>query len=516
MRIESSEEYRFYIPRLISSLQLISPMQSLLDSFRAVPPYQQLLGELDLRKPIPGLGLPRSVRLPLLASLHLDAARPILLITDRADHALSMFDELGFWVKSPRYLFAEPNPLFYENAAWGVTTRRERLQTLTILSAFHLPFTSKPEIPPIIVASVRSLMTRTLPRRDFLKSCKKLSAGQTSQPDGLMREWTRIGYQRVNTVLEPGQFSHRGGILDVWAPTDLNPVRLDFFSDEIETIRSFDPATQRTLGTLESILVTPAREFLAEINDAEAELSEFHIPLIHRQAASLLDYLPQKTLVVMDDLSLIEAMANEVEEQAVRFRDESIREGILAPDFPVPYNPWSDLFDLLEEFPHLELGRSADDVDETRFGLHFGHDERFGGRLKPFIDYLSPIVERGEQVYIVSRQARRLNELWNEHNPDSDPANLEFIEASLSEGFTLAPAAEGGIARVHLITDSEIFGWERPQPRARQRQAADTPESLYADLQAGDYVVHVDHVCARSSSGSIDALRRRGWRQAVA
>ncbi len=107
-------------------------------------------------------------------------------------------------------------------------------------------------------------MTRTLPRRDFLKACKKLSANQTIQPEVLIREWARIGYQRVNTVLEPGQFSHRGGLLDVWTSTEANPVRLDFFGDEIETIRQFDPATQRTVEKLESILITPAREFLAD------------------------------------------------------------------------------------------------------------------------------------------------------------------------------------------------------------------------------------------------------------
>ncbi|MCC6986106.1 MAG: hypothetical protein IT309_06745, partial [Anaerolineales bacterium] len=181
-------------------------MQQLLSQLRTLPAYQRLLSERNTRKPLPGLGLPRSARLPILAALHTDVNQPILLITDRADHALAMYDELGFWVKSPRYLFAEPNPLFYEEAAWGVTTRRERLQTLTTLSTYHLPFTPKPEIPPIIVTSVRSLMTRTLPRRDFLKACKKLSVSQTSQPDALMREWARIGYQRVNTVLEPGQF----------------------------------------------------------------------------------------------------------------------------------------------------------------------------------------------------------------------------------------------------------------------------------------------------------------------
>jgi transcription-repair coupling factor (superfamily II helicase) len=405
-----------------------------------------------------------------------------------------MFDELGFWVKSPRYLFTEPNPLFYEDAAWGVTTRRERLQVLTALSAYHLPFAKKPKTPPIIVTSVRSLMTRTLPRRDFLKACKKLSVNQKDQPDTLMREWSRIGYQRVNTVLESGQFSSRGGILDVWATTELNPVRLDFFGDEIETIRSFDPATQRTLEKLESILITPAREFLADTTETDTQLSEFHIPLIHSQPSSLLDYLPQKTFVLLDDLSLIDAMANEVEEQAVKFRHESITEGTLAESFPVPYIPWSELNDSLGEFTNLELGLSTyNPSGDEDLASCFGHDERFGGRLKPFVEYLISIVERGEEVFIVSRQSQRLQELWFEHTPDSETSNLEFVEASLSEGFTL----KSNTSALHLITDSEVFGWERPQPRSRQRKTADTPESLYADLQAGDYVVHVDHGIGR-------------------
>ncbi len=471
-------------------------MQSLINNLHSLLQYQQVLTELTAGKSHAGLGLPRSARLPVLAALHLDLSQPILLITDRADHALAMFDELGFWTRSPRYLFAEPNPLFYEEAAWGIATRRERLQVLTALSTYHLPFTKKPETPPIIVASARALMTRTLPRRDFLKACKKLSVNQSSQPDGLMREWVRIGYQRVNTVLEPGQFSHRGGLLDVWPSTEANPVRLDFFGDEIETIRSFDPATQRTVEKLENILITPAREFLTETVDAEIQLSEFHIPLLHPQPASLLDYLPQKTLVVVDDVSLVEVMANEVEEQAVKFRRESIEEGTLSKDFPVPYLPWSEVNDSLGEFTNLELAdsnRSEIGESEDALSTCFGHDERFGGRLKPFIDYLAPIVEAGEQVFIVSRQSPRLHELWNEHYPDSNHPNLEFIEASLSEGFVLTNQSR----KTHLITDSEIFGWERPQPRTRQRQVADTPESLYADLQIGDYVVHVDHGIGR-------------------
>jgi transcription-repair coupling factor (superfamily II helicase) len=510
-------------------------MQLLLDHIRLLPQYQQLLKQMQTGKEQPGLGLPRAARLPILAALHQDLARPILLVTDRADHALALFDELGFWVRSPHYHFAEPNPLFYEQAAWGVATRRERLQTLTALATYHLPFVDKPDTAPIIVASARSLMTRTLPRRDFLKACKKLSVTETAQPDALMRHWTEIGYQRVNTVLEPGQFSRRGGIMDVWAPAEKLPIRLDFFGDEIETIRVFDPASQRTVEKLESILITPAREYIVK-DEGETEYSEFHIPLLHPHSASLLDHLPQKTLVLIDDMSIVEGMVTEVEEQAVKFRKESIAEEILSPDFPLPYITWPELLDQLHARTFLELGYSTRVEGPARSGelgnlaACFGHDERFGGRLKPFVEYLASIVGRGEKAVVVSRQAKRLEELWLEHQTkiNAQPSAVQLIEASLSEGFTLnlqPPASNSPVSNspvsnspisnslpaesqspitnydaariIHLITDSEVFGWERPQLRTRQRPVAETPESIYADLQVGDYVVHIDHGIGR-------------------
>ena len=317
-------------------------MEFLLQKIRNLPQYQDLVLQAGKATVLPGLGLPRAARLPVLAALHADLGRPVLLITDRSDHALSLFDELGLWTKAERHLFAEPNPLFYEQAAWGAATRRERLQTLAALAVHHLPFGLKPSTPPILISSARSLMTRTLPRRDFLKGCQRLAAGQGAQPDGLLRAWAAIGYQRVDTVLEPGQFSRRGGLVDIWPPADGLPVRLDFFGDEIETLRRFDPASQRTVEELESLLVTPAREYItSEEAKPGVELNEFHIPLLHPQPASLLDYLPPASLVMVDDLSLVAGMIEEVEEQAVGLRKESVEEGTLAADFPVPYITWT-------------------------------------------------------------------------------------------------------------------------------------------------------------------------------
>ena len=473
-------------------------MDILLNQIRSLPAYQHLLAELRTGEQLPGLALPRAARLPVLAALHSTLDQPILLVADRTDHALQLHDELAFWLPhASLYIFSEPNPLFYEDAAWGTATRRERLQTLTALGIYHLPFMEKPPLPPIIVTSARALMTRTLPRRDFLKASKQLKVGQNFSLNSLLEAWVRIGYQPSDTVLEPGQFSHRGGLLDVWPQSEPHPVRLDFFGDEIDTIRRFDPGSQRTVDKLESVLIAPAREYIV-LNNAssnlESPVSEFHLPIFHLITASLLDYLPVDSLVLVDDFSLLESTVSEIEEQAVKLRAESIAEGTLAESFPVPYLSWSELNDDLNGRFCLELGRSTAERSASLFGSaageenltdQFGHLERFGGRLKPFTDYLAKIVNEDKTVIVVSRQSSRLEELWIEHNPQSTFANPQFVEGSLSAGWNLG--------RSYLITDSEIFGWERPQPRQRPRPGAETPEAAYADLHPGDWIIHVDY-----------------------
>ena len=463
---------------------------SLFDSIRELPLYADVLDVARSATAYPGLGLPRAARLPMLASLSEDLGVPILFLTDRADRALEFADELFFWLpKSPRYLFPEPNPLFYEEAAWGATSRRERIQTLTALASYHLPFAKKPETPPVIIASARALMTRTLPRRDFLKTAKRLKVGDQLLTTQLLETWVRIGYEPVNTVLEPGQFSHRGGLLDIWAPAEKFPVRLDFFGDDLDTLKSFDPTSQRTLKSLDEILVTPAREFILpsadyQLSNSDSQPSEFHIPLIHEFPASLLDYLPSRALVLIDDLGITESTVNEIEEQAVVLRSESIQEETLAENFPIPYLTWSELEDSLHRRPTLELGYSTALPETTS---DFGVLSRFSGRLKPFMDFVAEQIALGGNVVIASRQCERLEELWRERHAFEDGANRspEFICESLSGGWSLGS--------VFLVTDAEIFGWERPRPRRRQRKAADAPEAAYADLSPGDWVVHIDH-----------------------
>lgn len=479
-------------------------MKFLLDSIRPIPAYQQLLESIQSNKKVAGLGLPRTARLPILALLHSDLRYPVIFLTDRADHALAVVDELPFWTADSQiFLYPEPNPLFYEEASWGVSTRRNRIQALTALAKYHLPYTIKPIIPPIIISSIRALMTRTLPCRDFLEACSNLTTGLNIQLDTLLHHWSGIGYEVTDTVIEPGQFTHRGGILDIWPIAEKSPVRLDFFGDEIEAIRSFDPTTQRTIDKLDAVIVSPAREVLpfkaTKLIDnlPRDKLSEFHLPLVYTDSASLFDYLPPRALVLVDDLSMVELMANEVDEHAVKLRKESIAEGILPNDFPTPYLTWSELADGLKIRPWIELGYStAEEMRESSESLTriFIPGQRFSGRLKPFIDHLVNIISKGDNVVIASRQSSRLKELWIGQSLNTQTDNPKFLEVSLSGGWRL----DHNCTRpLDFITDNEIFGWERPQPRQRQHSIVETPESIYGDLRPFNWVVHVDHGIGR-------------------
>ena len=361
-------------------------LETLLDRISSAA--QDLLQAFQVGNSPARLGLRRSARLPVAAALHRSLQMPVLLITDRFDHALAMVEELELWNPgAPTLLFPEPTPLFYENAAWGESTRRERLLSLTTLSAYHIPGASVLPTPPVVVASIRALMTRTLPRRDFLTATRTLRIGQSMQLNELVRNWLRLGYEPVTTVITPGQFARRGGILDLWPPAETYPVRLEFFGDEIDTFRYFDPSTQRTLDTTVSsppdrVLVTPAREYLLPASvdsassdanyqraflDATREIHEFDIPRLHTSPASLFDYLPSGSIVMVDDRQALEYLVTEVEEQAIKIRHEAIASQTLPEDFPVPYLSWTELNDAFIRLQAVELGPSTGSEDSGEY-----------------------------------------------------------------------------------------------------------------------------------------------------
>jgi transcription-repair coupling factor (superfamily II helicase) len=448
----------------------------------------------------------RAARPPILAILARKLSRPIVVLTARAERALLLRDEIAAWdPRVPTLIFSEPTPIFYEPASWGPRTIRERITALAALGAAG---SARSAEPLVVIASAHALITPTLPPDIFRSATRTIRAGDPASPEELVREWVRLGYRPESLAVEPGQFSRRGGIVDIWPPAENSPTRMEFFGDQVETLRRFDPATQRTAGKADLLTVTPAREVLASDlarvgrlpapEDLRADFPyEYWIPWTY-PPAGLLDYLPAGGLVALEEWNELEDAVADLEEHALLLRREALDGGLLEAQAPRAHLTWDDVREALESRTALHLGAGGEESTPIPVGDSFSPAPRFGGILKSFVEQTHHLRQEKHRIVVISRQADRLIEVWNEQRPGTG-AELAPAEAPVPPPaesdvvFVHGPLQEGFSSRgFDLLTDNEIFGWIRPEPRRRPTAKALPPESAYADLKPGDFVVHIE------------------------
>src|SRR5579859_5116343 len=244
-------------------------LKGLLAALRQLPPYPTLLEQLRGAGSLPDQHILRSARPFVAAGLADDLRRTTLIISARVERAYNVAEQLPVWLPdTPVLRFAEPGPLFYDRSPWAATTIRSRL---AVLAALCPPVEAEKvvaETPPVIVTSALALMQKTLPMRDFRAASRVLKPGQRAEQDKLLRQWLDIGYVPASVVTEPGTFSRRGGIVDVYPANADQPVRIEYFGDSIESLRLFDPATQRSSQSVERLAIYPAREALPRLSES--------------------------------------------------------------------------------------------------------------------------------------------------------------------------------------------------------------------------------------------------------
>ena len=469
-------------------------------NFSKIPGYQKLLSDYEFGQSQALISLPRSVRLPFIAAIQHDLNRTILFVTSKSDRLLSMFEEFSFWVEnSRRHIFSEPSPLFYEKSGWSAATRYDRLDTLTDIAQYYIPERKDFFYPSVIFTSVKSLMTKTIPRRDFIRNSFSLTVSDEIVINDLILKLLTNGYSSVDIVVAGGQLSRRGGILDIWPTNFKNPARIEFFGDEIDTMRIFDPATQRSIEKINSVFIPPGREILNikninKVKNQPEELSEFYIPAVFPSAGSLIDYLPKDSIIVLDNASSLQVTADEIETQSIRIKAENEELGLIPSDFPTPFITWSEIIDEMSLRNSIDLGFPLSE-NGHQISNAFSPSPRFGSRLDALFEFINDKNKKIERVYIVSKQINRIKEVQEGISASSSAiGKVVFIEGGLNAGWKVQYP---GDKEQYLFSDSELFGWELPRPRRQKRRTSTSPEVSYADLTSGDYVVHVDYGIAR-------------------
>jgi transcription-repair coupling factor (superfamily II helicase) len=478
----------------------------------------------------------------LLSQLRDDIAHPCLVILPSQEEASAFFRDLEFFLAAQNHrLTPGKNELFifpsYDISPLTGLSPPKELVTQRIEALYSLCCLDN----PILVASVEALLTRLLPKEMLLASVDLIAADEEIDRDDFIRKLVSFGYFRTSLVEERGDFSVRGGVIDLYPPLYELPARIEFWGEVVESIRLFDPGSQRSSTELEELTVLPASEVILSPSVVKRARSMGRLPgdlrggerfpgqqgwlgHFYSHLDTIFEYLPREGLVCGIESEIFLSRAKEVldtlQKEAARLRDDAMEEGKPFPETDMLFVTSEQFEQSIDRYPRIDF------VD-----FHLDHAGGDAGLAVDFTDLLRPSVEydvtdvphkresiaglaeklpvwidQGDQVVLICRteqQARRLEEILLNYHLQALDILAEWSGAKkrkglficlghLSQGFRLL---ETGLV---VITEDEIFGQKiGGQRRTKGDKARAIPWTGFSQLKTGDLVVHREHGIGR-------------------
>jgi transcription-repair coupling factor (superfamily II helicase) len=460
----------------------------------------------------------------VISALHIASLQPLLVLFPDPESAEDAYRDflcyLQFLPDSTHRITSAALFPPWENLPYQLTTPHTKLMgsRLEVMGGLLKGCIST------VFISYPALAQRLIPKWILAESILHLKLRQEISPETLLEFLVQLGYLPEAVVEAPGQFSRRGGILDIFPIGEDNPFRLEFFGDQIESIRKFNPTSQLSISSADDVLVIPRREALAPpggfpallerlqqeaspyltelekiaLTDEEQEGLENYIPIIYNDTSLLTDYFSSSPTLLVSDIARLE-------EEAQRFSELLGERYKLVCDegkkLPAPEECWIDLPALLQENYARRLLLSVEpeckskqvwkipDADCLR--LHSEKFTDFSGRLDYFEEKAKSALALNCQLVVACATAgdkRRLAELLPRHAPKV-ASKCQLVESGLSAGFIFP---EVGLA---ITNDQAIFARFAPRHPHRRLQPIKevSPIAALGDLSAGDICVHSDH-----------------------
>ncbi|RKJ75122.1 transcription-repair coupling factor [Butyricicoccus sp. 1XD8-22] len=507
-------------------------MQEITLSINQTKEYQELYKALQAgRTPALACGLSPVHKAQLAAVLRMETHRPVLLLTDDEAATARLAADLSAFSGLENVLAVPPRELMF----LGVESHSHTYEQARI-SALHRLHQGV----PLAVASVAAAQQAAIPPDVLQKSSVSLQAGDNIPPDGLVRALVAAGYQRTMQVEGPGQFSLRGGILDLFPPQEDAPVRIEYWGDDIDSMCFFDVGSQRRGETLERLLVLPCRETLPGMAeggvpglckqlekalssrrkkhpDLERNLgrdlerlretgslpaADKYLPEIYGAPATLFDYLPEDTLIVIDDTPRLREAAKgffqrlTLDIEAVSERGELAHgPDAFALDFPA-------FAQALKRFSPVRLDTFLNSIPElapkTLLSFTANQMNAFVGSLDVLCADINGYLKQGRAVAVVCGSELRCRNMLEALEDAGLPAKrsdrlpapgkVTVLEGQLSAGFEYPSLG------LTVLTEGRAVS--RRTARKGKKSNRDRVKS-YADLTPGDLVVHEHHGIGR-------------------
>jgi len=497
---------RRWVAIRISSEEIGLPVRRLFKRLSESAPFQEVTrlladreGTLKLR------GLPGSMTAFAIAQTSKSLSHPVLVICSDSDRAENLRDDLEKILDDEHVgLFPAPDLSPYDRRSPHLDVVGLRVEAMDLLTR---------DEPGVVVAPLEALLTPTLSPEIFDLAVRRLKVDDTQTPQELADHFVECGYERVTTVEGVGQFSVRGGILDFCSFGNAHAVRLEFWGDDISSIRGFDLATQRSVEEMESVRVLPCREgilvhTMAELYEENAtafekkhgiELTllrenlmdfgafdgiESYLTILYGSTARLLDFVQPESYVFIDDPNGLEQVGEEIAERLQKtFDRQKPRRGepeLLPPEHICDTADYAmTRMGKLRRIENFALGHHDDSID---FKAVAGR--KYEGHLPVLEEDLIRLWRENYALVLFcesSGQKARMEELL-----ENCPAVLSVEVGTLQGGFVFPEA------KVAVYNDHEIYSRNRRQRRYRRFKEGSPIKTLTA-LNKGDFVVHVDH-----------------------
>ncbi|MBT6771225.1 MAG: transcription-repair coupling factor [Thiotrichales bacterium] len=442
----------------------------------------------------------------------------VLYIARDIAHHDEIKKALLFFKKSIKILdFSSWEVLAFDHFSPHPDIVSSRIHTLSKLSSIETA---------IVVTTVETLSQRLCPKDYINKYSLNLKTRQNLEIDSFTESLIKIGYRRVTTVMEPGEFSLKGALIDLYPMGAANPYRIDLFDNEIDSIRSFDPSTQRSIDVIEEVYLLPAREFasdnqsinifkknyLSEFGSTDGfiytEVSEgrypggieFYLPLFFDRTDTLFDYIPNiSSIVYQKGLGeLLKTQSNELLERFEYCQNSLER-------LPLPINKVfldsSDFFSALNDKKQIQIQTSK---IQQNTGLNFSSSIlpplKIEAQAKKPLNKLIKFIEsfRGRVLIVCESDGRQsvLVDLLSSYGlkPTQCSDWIDFINQSSKLCITSARLNEGVVfEKIAIISENNLFGKDAiKQQRRRRAKHKDFDEAIKSlvEIQLGDPVVH--------------------------
>ncbi len=455
--------------------------------------YPRLLAALNQGKsPLALSGLAAVHRAHLAAALHKDTSRPLVVVCADEGEARRAAGDLAAFTGAEVPLLPARDFQFHPGAA----SRQWEHQRLAVFAALDQGDC------PVLAATAEGLMQRTLPPDRFRAACRTLSVGQVCNLDDLTDFLVSAGYTRCDQVEGAGQFSLRGGILDVFSPGLDLPVRMEFWGDEIDSMGLFDPVTQRRTAQRETCTLLPAGEVIG----AETDPPDLSLPAVYDTLATAADYLPQNALVALFDTPRAADRAKHYLWQLGEDITSLLEQGLLSGPNAVFAKPLDQLCGALAPRTLLYLDSFATGNPPVPPAFLLSLTARqltgYGVRFETLTEDLESYQKEDFSVVVLASTQRKADALQGMLREKKiyaavdtllhdlpDPGRITIAVGGLSAGFD---CPEGKFA---VLCEGEA-----PPPRKRPRRKSDSNRrrlESFTDLSPGDLVVHEHHGIGR-------------------